>query len=397
MVLVWSHRNTGGARSRSTRVVGHLGVPGAPTTATTGAAVCPARSVSTMENVTHPFGSVNCRSLGTTTRGPAFQESPPPVIAPGGSVLPVMVTTGGWTGSEVLKVMVMVSGLLAVGSNKPLESTLTKVTVGGVTSTRTLAGSVESNPTTPDTVTDAVPVSYVMLHGTGSRSPHGRPTEATARQCVARPAASAVPLNTVQDTVFAVPDAGPMVAAEMDTAPDMSSASVRVSPSLPSPGYPGRSEYNTARSGTLMARTKSTGSASAAAGPVCTEEVTGLPAMSSAETCTAMGPSGVSGSHISTVADHVEPLPVIASGLTTTFPATVMVGSVVSSESSMSMRRRQHRAHSLGTTPVSDTDAILMKVGGVTSTTTARLRAPLVSAMLVGSPSMGSTMGYRFV
>jgi hypothetical protein len=103
-----------------------------------------------------------------------------------------MVTVGVCTGSEVLKMMVMVSGLLAMGSSGPLEVTATKVAVGAVVSTLTLLGSSGSKPTVPLTVSVApATVVYVMLHGTGSMSPHSVVTAVvTARHCLARPLCS---------------------------------------------------------------------------------------------------------------------------------------------------------------------------------------------------------------
>ena len=116
MVFVCSQRNTGGARSSSTRVVGQLSEPSAPMSAVMGSATFPAKSVSVTANVTHLFSSVCAISPGKTTRGPAHQRVPPPDSIAGVSVSPVSTTSGVCTGSEVSKQMDTVHGLDATGS-----------------------------------------------------------------------------------------------------------------------------------------------------------------------------------------------------------------------------------------------------------------------------------------
>ena len=241
MVLVCNQRNTGGARSSSTRVVGQFSEPSALMSAVMGSATFPAKSVSVTANVTHELASACAMSPGKTTRGPAHQRVPPPDSIPGASVSPVSTTSGVRTGSEVSKQMDTVHGLDATGSLGESVVTFKKIAVGAVTSTCTHAGSVGRGPVTAFTVVVVPPAElYVMLQGTGLMSPHSRYTTAEASHRLALPSAPVAISSpcTTHDTFGGEveEDTGPMVAASMVTFPDTSSAIHSVSPSLPNQG-----------------------------------------------------------------------------------------------------------------------------------------------------------------
>ena len=270
IVRVWSHRNTGGERSSSTRVSGQFAVPSALICRVTASPTFPAWSVSVTEKTTHPFLSVSAPSSGTMTLGPAHQLAPPPESIERSSASPPrIVTSGVRTASEALKQTVRLYGLDATGSCGESDVTSSHVIIGGVTSTTTFSGSAGSRPTTASSVVASpAAVAYVTDHGTGSRLPQVTLTVALACHFFARPSPSAASsARTFHVTVApSALVAGPMDTAASSTSSDTSSSSVITSASFASAGYPGLFENKTARSG-AAADTFSTGSRSSASGP----------------------------------------------------------------------------------------------------------------------------------
>eukprot|EP00228_Micromonas_bravo_P001770 CAMPEP_0203016184 /NCGR_PEP_ID=MMETSP1401-20130829/19161_1 /ASSEMBLY_ACC=CAM_ASM_000894 /TAXON_ID=38833 /ORGANISM="Micromonas pusilla, Strain CCAC1681" /LENGTH=164 /DNA_ID=CAMNT_0049757909 /DNA_START=23 /DNA_END=513 /DNA_ORIENTATION=- len=150
-----SHKNVGGEKSSARRVVGHKAVPSWFTSAVSGTASFPAKSVNKTENEMHPLSSTCSISSASTALGPMHQRAPPPVTIAGGmGPNPVSVVAGARTGSDALTHSVMENGAPTVGSCGESVDTVSESAAGGVTSTMTFSGSVDEHPVLVETVVD---------------------------------------------------------------------------------------------------------------------------------------------------------------------------------------------------------------------------------------------------